>query len=591
VGNVSQPHSVERVSRRRDLVVFVHPPGNPEVDVVPLGLVGIMNAVPEPKIGLFAAELREDLLRRAAVVLIDLHWYHNLAPALSLCRVVRRFAPQVPIVAGGYTATVLCGPLMDSAALDYIVWGDAEGPTLALVEALREGHSVQGIPNVVGREQKGVSGYHLTRAEFDRFDYTSLAWFPALHARVRSQHEAHQRNTKYPVVVTYKGCRPPVENPTAYCRNCYGQPSVQRQLFGRNLVSRSPEKVRADLRRLSDDAAIRRVFIFDDFISCLGEEYARQVLTETFHLGVYLEPYGFLSSDIVRLLARCFDTVELVFYHDDLGDSLEQDDDQARAFVSAAREHSVTVTLCVVRPASPRLIERAAAAGFRLVNNQSETFTLPDPFASEQAAVEELKEFLSRSRRFSVLKLMADLAPIYLDAIAVQLGLVEFSGGELRSMLSGPTRGERPNIDDNPVERHILSGANPLDLVFFAAPFTAVSAGPLSPFARIPRSHLLASPVCIESFDAELESGWFGWGFSIAFDVVRSGRLVGLAINFVSEQSARMRHLRYDSLWKLCLPVGGDHTLQRGDRIRLRATLQTHLDPPLDLRLELVSEK
>jgi hypothetical protein len=573
--------------RREGLVLYVRAPGVPEDDVIPFGLIGLMNAVTRSKLGVFANELSVDLVRGAAVILMDVHWLHTLGPARALSRAIRRIQPRVPIVVGGYTATILADAIVADGFADYVIVGDAEGAFPLLLDALVQGGDLAGVPNLVYRGARTAQDYRLTSEDFDRFDYSSIDWFPSLDARVRLNHASATILTKNPVVVSYKGCRPRAAMATPYCQNCYGQPRTQNLLMRRNLIHRSAARVGAELQRLSRDSRTKKVYIFDDPIAVIGEDFFREVLSAPLDLALYMEPYRFFSVELLHHMAKSFREVELVFYHEDLAALVAAEDPFALSFLGAAKADGIRVGICVVDPPTNDLRELARARGVELYDNAAETFDLPAPGTSGPALSLELERFADYSNRFLAFKLLSGIAPTYLDAIAVQLGLADETTPPIESWLPASVRDRRCRLPQNALERQLMAGANSLDLTFWAAPFSLPRGRPFVPFSRLERTALHASPVAIEAFSFEIGTRTLAT-FEIPFDFARAGTPDGVAINFVSAGHEAMRELSYEGLWKLCLPLHSKRSVKAGERAWVRGTIDLRLDAPLDVRLELI---
>lgn len=572
-------------------VLFVHPPGHPEDDVVPLGLVALMNALPGPKLGLFPAELTPALAREAAAVLLDVHWFHGLAGARAVSRELRRVAPGVPIVAGGYTASVLAGPLVDDGVADWVVVGDAERPLAELVARLRDGGEVRDVPNLVGRGLRTARTHVATAADLDAADHVSLDWFPTLQARLALAHAARPILAKHPVVPTYKGCEPRSASPSAVCRGCWGQPRVQRAVLGRNLVARSPARVREELGRLAADPRVARVHLFDDPITMLGEAWAEELLGERWDLELYYEPHRFFAVPLLERLAASFRAVELVFYHEDLAAKVAAREPAAEEFLAAARRLGVKVAVSAFTAVAPALEAAARELGIEVLANEDEALLLPDPFGAEEGKAAEYARFLDRSRAFGVLKVVAQLAPAYLDAVALQLGLAADPGGAIAARLPGAAASPRGLLSQGVVRRNVLAGANPHALAFYAAPYAwpalRQARGERARIDRIPLRALLASPTRLDEVGFALEERG-RLELRAVFRVARDGVPDGLAVNFVSERAGGMAGLPYDALWKLCLPLHATRPVRAGERIAVRAVLAPAPDPPVPVRVELL---
>jgi hypothetical protein len=562
-------------------ILYVHPHGHPEDEVIPYGLVALMNALPGPKLGLFPHELTAPLARGAAAVLMDVHWYHGLAGARAIARELARAAPGVPRVVGGYTASALAEPLVADGVADYVVVGDAERPLPALVERLRDGCEPRDVPNLVARGFSTPRTHVADAAALGTGDYSTLDWFPTLRARVALAHAARPVRVKHPIVPAYKGCEPGAAAPSPVCRDCWGQPRVQRALLGRNLVVRPAESVRAELRRLSADPSVSRVCLFDDPIAMLGEQYAADLFADRLELDLYLEPHRFFSPVLLEHIAASFRAVELVFYHEDLAPLVGGGDARATAFLAAARSLGVRVAVATFSAPTRELEDAARAYGVEILPNADEALELPDPLAPPARREAEYRRILAASRAFGVLAAVARVAPAYLDAVALQLGIVEDPGGAV-ARLPRARLADRCLDRQNPVERQVLAGANPLRLAFWAAPYAAGAARARAPLQRVPLGALLASPARVEEVGFSLGARSAAAELRLSYRAARAGTPDGIALNFVSDCPGAMAALPYDAIWKLCLPLERTRPVARGEPIAIRVELAASgLEPAL----------
>jgi hypothetical protein len=565
-------------------VLYVHPFGHPEDDVLPVGLVGLVNALPIPKLGVYPHELTPELVRCARVLLMDIHWYHGLWGARAVSRAVRSAAPDTVIVVGGYTASAMAESLVLDEVADFVVVGDAERPLPELLRRLATGSDVHDVPNLVGKGFRTLRNYVLTEQDYARSDSQTIDWFPSLWAKVASAHAVRPILTKHPAVPIYKGCSPLLEGASAYCTGCWGQPRIQRQLTGRALVHRAAADVRADLVRLSTHSVFKRVHLFDDPISMLGEAYAAELFRDRYDLELYMEPHRFFSTSLLEQMASAFNRVELMFYHQDLAKTLARRETAALGFLECARDRNIKISLCAFERTPIDLEDTAREFGVEILRNEDEILELPDPFAASDAAAAGYQQFLAKSQSFAVLKLMSQVTPAYLDVAAVQLGLCADSVG-LMTKLSSYVDAPHPVIGGNPLFRDVMSGANRMDLAFFAAPYARRESRSCVSIERTPQSALLASPEPIEAVTYELRERAY-LEVHLEFRYVCGGIPRGLAINFVSRKPRAMVDLHYDRLWKLCIPLASAGRVHRGDTARLRLRIATVNEPPLRVHAE-----
>jgi B12 binding domain len=101
------------------------------------------------------AELRQSLHLllghvRPRVVGVSLKWFHHLARARLMVRLLKELDPTVTVVLGGNTASYYWDTVAQWPGVDHVVLGDGEGPLLALCRNEAE------VPNVVARGRDGT---------------------------------------------------------------------------------------------------------------------------------------------------------------------------------------------------------------------------------------------------------------------------------------------------------------------------------------------------------------------------------------------------------------------------------------------------
>ena len=185
-------------------MLYIHPFGGPLEEVVPVGVIGLMNSIEAPRRGVYSQLLTEETLASASIFLLDLHWYHHLFSLERVVEYLRSARPEVPIVVGGYTATVFAEELVRAKLADYVLIGDTELPFEELMRRLLQSRDVSDVPNLAyeGHDNPPLSSM-LTPEVFDSVDYVDLSWFPELNERVRQS-----TSRFHPVIVTHKGCPP-----------------------------------------------------------------------------------------------------------------------------------------------------------------------------------------------------------------------------------------------------------------------------------------------------------------------------------------------------------------------------------------------
>jgi hypothetical protein len=263
---------------------------------IPFSLPALIRRIPVEVAGFSHSEIKDDHIRNAKIIIIDIHWYLSLLGAVELARKIRRLNPEVKIVAGGITASEYAKTLVDSFDIDYVVRGDAEIPLPSLVAALlNDQKNIKLVPNIIGKQGFETPwDYYLTQSDLDKNEFYDIDFFPAHKTRIIN---IHKRNKgwppgAYPYLIPFRGC--PLD-----CEPCAGGKGEQKKLFKRERVVRSPERFRDDLNALAADPDIRFVTAIHDFITLLPEPYSSAVLMKKYHL--YLA-YDFASAPALPML-------------------------------------------------------------------------------------------------------------------------------------------------------------------------------------------------------------------------------------------------------------------------------------------------
>lgn len=167
---------------------------------------------------------------RPRLVGISLKWFHHVARALLIARILRKLDPRIQIAVGGNTASYFWKELIALDTVDHVVLGDGEVPLLALAR----GDRVR--PNVIsGPAQRAPLAYvQGTKSEdvyYSHFDEIFL-----------SQLDLHSFSGW---VAPGKGCG---EN----CLYCSGTRGMQEATFGRATpFLRSEASVRRDHQEIA----------------------------------------------------------------------------------------------------------------------------------------------------------------------------------------------------------------------------------------------------------------------------------------------------------------------------------------------------
>jgi hypothetical protein len=273
-------------------------------ELIPVGLVGLLNAVREQVSAKLFSEVTDGQIRRAAIISMDLHWFYQLPSFRALSSQIRRLNPNAVIIAGGFTASIFAPTILKRRQVDYVVLGDADQPFPALVEALLENKDPLDVPNVASADQlEPRSRWAVTPEAFDAMNTTEFSVFPAVE-RITAlvQRRAKFSGLVYPLsnpfIPVFRGC-------CFDCENCMGSPRRQNSFARRGLVARSPERVREDIEAFAS-RGYSHVNIENDFLTVLDEDYARTALTDPLPIAVCYGTWGVPEPERMKLLLDSF---------------------------------------------------------------------------------------------------------------------------------------------------------------------------------------------------------------------------------------------------------------------------------------------
>ncbi len=296
------------------MVLYVRPDSHMfHEEIFPMSLPAIMNRVGAHVEGRFHNEWHPGDIRKARIIILEIHWYLSLKSAIALSFQFKAKNPDVTIVAGGVTASLFARQILKDSAIDYIITGDADQPLACFVEIVLGGGDVGRVPNLVGIDGPGPLRYCVTKQDLDQGDFGSLQFFSSMEKRLEKLHlhsNGHVYCT-YPYLVAFRGC-------PYSCASCYGGSDNQKRIFGRSWVQRSAHRIREDLLEWSLDTRWRYVNVFHDFISVFPEEDVEQILNYEYDLDIFYDFFQVPSEYQLARLLGCFRGGRIMFHLDGL---------------------------------------------------------------------------------------------------------------------------------------------------------------------------------------------------------------------------------------------------------------------------------
>ncbi|HNT74706.1 MAG TPA: radical SAM protein [Anaerolineae bacterium] len=262
---------------------------------------------------------------RARLILIDMHWYEHTYGAISVAQVCKEVLPEAWTVLGGLTASGFARDiLVDFAAVDFVIRGDAEMPLLKLAQRLladpQRSDAILDfgdIPNLSYRQDGGVvetpQTYCAAAADLDRLNFADIDFLEHheeyfIHEYIVTDLQVARQTVDKSAfrgrwLCTARGCK-------FECSYCGGCQSAHKMLAGRDgIVPRSPEKVVEELGRLAENQVIQASMSYD--IAELGEAYWRKLFSllrkSGVRIGLYNEFFQLPPAGLIKDFARSVD--------------------------------------------------------------------------------------------------------------------------------------------------------------------------------------------------------------------------------------------------------------------------------------------
>ena len=265
--------------------LYIHPSGNPIEEEIPIGLVGAISNLKIKKIGIYDSYINQDIIRNSKIIALDIHWYHNMAQAISLLNFIKKYS-NAKVIAGGHTATIFSHFLI-RLGFDEIITGDAE---IKLEKYVYHTLSINNNDNNSEFNQK----------KFNSTDYTDFGWF---------------KNYKFynktpPTLVIYKGKCVNRDINSTKCSNC----KIDNDNFKNNETSlkRSAENIIKDLNFYSNKKM--HINIPCDLISILNRKSLLKIFSFRYNAEVSINTTRFYTLDELKLLRNSFKKINLIFF-------------------------------------------------------------------------------------------------------------------------------------------------------------------------------------------------------------------------------------------------------------------------------------
>jgi len=245
--------------------------------------------------------------QRPRAIGIDLHWLPHAHGALEVARIAKEVHPGVPVIFGGLSSSYFHRELISYPQVDFVLRGDSTEPPLhELLVALREGTSLDRIPNLTWKDGGNVRGNPHTYLPAS-LDYVDIRPDRVIEMMVRHRDfegplpfRGWWRNP-IAAVFTVKGC--------AYeCVTCGSSHTTCTHLTKRQRpVYRSPASLVANVEAFARLTRGPIALIGD--LRMAGEAHASEVLGRLRASGVrneiIIELFGVPPSAFLREIDRC----------------------------------------------------------------------------------------------------------------------------------------------------------------------------------------------------------------------------------------------------------------------------------------------
>ncbi|HOO57025.1 MAG TPA: hypothetical protein PLN69_09395 [bacterium] len=208
--------------------------------IVPHGAFYTLNTVDREKLGIYSSEITDDLLEKAKVVLIDVHWPFAIETARKIAIHVKKVSPGTPVILGGFIVDNYPEQLLEVIPADYAVFNNAEISFKPLVECILDGKSVPDMPNVLRRGFPPGPKVYTTQEQFNELNFVDFSWFPSYFSE---NFRTQDSMPEFHMLLT-RGC----------CSNArisdYNKCNIGLSGQARKTIYRTPEQLEKDLDEL-----------------------------------------------------------------------------------------------------------------------------------------------------------------------------------------------------------------------------------------------------------------------------------------------------------------------------------------------------
>lgn len=196
--------------------------------------------------------------------------------AAGVAEIIKRRAPDVPLVLGGYHATVLPeDSLREFTVFDMVVVGEGEQTAVHLAETLRDGGKPGDVPGLAWRDGDAIVTNEARERCLDLDSFPFPAWdiFPL------SAYQAH-----------YSTDGSIIELPVNTGRGCAGRCKFCARVSGRRVRRRSAESILAEIRDDVERHGARAIVFMDESFAHdqrLVRDVCRGLIDQGLHRRIY----------------------------------------------------------------------------------------------------------------------------------------------------------------------------------------------------------------------------------------------------------------------------------------------------------------